>query len=242
MTRTTVRAAAALAAAVVAIVLVISPAQAAAYRYWTYWQAPVGATAWTFGTQGPGTSVPADGAVEGWSFAVSTESASPEDAPATAPDFAAICGATPVQLDSKRVALVIDPGSAGLAPEGETPPEPITTCVVIEPDATGYDVLRSAATVRTEDGLVCGIAEYPARECATVLDDAEAAALTASAAAADPTPSPLPSVTGLPTGPDGSGGVGGGSPVATLVVAVLLIGAAAFGWHRFRGQQSGSEQ
>ena len=65
MTRTTVRAAAALAAAVVAIVLVTSPAQAAAYRYWTYWQAPVGAAAWTFGTQGPGTSVPADGAVEG---------------------------------------------------------------------------------------------------------------------------------------------------------------------------------
>ncbi len=203
MTRTTARATAALAAAVVAVVLVASPAQAAAYRYWTYWQAPAGAVAWAFGTQGPGTSVPADGDVEGWSFAVSTESANADDAPASAPDFAAICGATPVQVDSKRVALIIDPGPAGLAPDGETPPAPVTTCIVVPPDATGYDVLRAAATVRTEDGLVCAIADYPARECATVLDDAEAAALLAEAADADPTPSPLPSVTGLPAGPDG---------------------------------------
>ncbi len=142
-----------------------------------------------------------------------------------------------MQLDAKRVALVIDSGPAGLAPDGETPPAPISTCIVIEPAASGYDVLRAAATVRTEDGLVCGIADYPARECATVLDDAEAAALLAAAEASDPTPSPLPSVTGLPTGPDGSGGVGGGSPLATLLVAVLLIGAAAFGWHRFRRQE-----
>ena len=85
MTRTTVRAAAALAAAVMAAVLVSAPAQAAAYRYWTYWQAPVGAAAWAFATQGPGTSVPADGDVEGWSFAVSTESANADDAPATDP-------------------------------------------------------------------------------------------------------------------------------------------------------------
>lgn len=231
------RAAAALAVGLMAVVLVPAPAQAAAYRYWTYWQAPVGATAWAFATQGSGTSVPADGAVEGWSFSVSTESANAGDAPATAPDFAAICGSTPVQLDSKRVALVIDPGPAALAPEGETPPAPITTCVVIEPDATGYDVLRTAATVRTDDGLVCAVADYPARECAVVLDDAEAAELLARVAVADPTPSALPSVTGLPTGPDGSGGVGGGSPFATLLVAVLLIGAAAFGWHRFRGQR-----
>lgn len=237
MTRTTVRAAAALAVAALAVVLVAAPAQAAAYRYWTYWQASADGTAWAFGTQGPGTSVPADGAVEGWSFAVSTESADVDDAPATAPDFASICGSTPVQLDGKRVALVIDPGPAALAPAGETPPAPITTCVVIEPEATGYDVLRSAATVRTDDGLVCAIADYPARECATVLDDTEAAELLAAVAATDPTPSALPSVTGLPTGPDGSGGVGGGSPLATLLVAVLLIGAAAFGWHRLRGQR-----
>lgn len=235
MTRTTVRAAAALAAAALAVVLVTSTVHAAAYRYWTYWQAPVGAAAWAFSTQGPGTSVPADGAVEGWSFAVSTESAGSDDAPATLPDFADICDSTPVQLDSKRVALVIDPGPAALAPDGEVPPAPITTCIVIQADATGYDVLRSAATVRTGDGLVCAIGGYPARECAPVLDDAEADELLARAAAADPAPSPLPSVTGLPTGPDGSSGVGGGSPVATLLVAVALIGAAAFGWRRLRG-------
>lgn len=233
------RAAAALAVAVLAVVLVSSPAQAAAYRYWTYWQAPAGAAAWSFATQGPGTSVPADGDVEGWSFAVSTESANAEDSPATLPDFAAICGSTPGQPDAKRVALVIDPGPAALAPEGETPPAAVTTCVVIEPEATGYDVLRSVATVRTDDGLVCAVDEYPARECATVLDDAEAARLLAEDAATDPTSSSLASVTAMPSEADDQGDTGsdGGSPVATLLVAVLLIGAAAFGWHRFRGQR-----
>jgi hypothetical protein len=232
MTRTAARGTGALALALLAVVLVTAPAHAAAYRYWTYWQAPSGATAWTFATQGPGTSVPADGAVEGWAFGVTTESADPDDAPTGRPDFAAICGSTPVQLDSKRVALVVDPGPGAIAPAGQTPPAPITTCVVIAPDASGYDVLRAAATVRTEDGLVCAIADYPADECATILDDAEAADLLARATVADPVPSPLPSVTGLPTGPDGTGG---GSPIATLAVTAVLVGAALFGWRRLRG-------
>jgi hypothetical protein len=234
MTRTTVRGTAALAAALTAVVLVSSPAHAAAYRYWTYWQGTAGA--WAFATQGPGTSVPADGDVEGWSFAVSTESANADDAPAAPPGFAAICGSTPAQPDTKRVALVIDTGAAGLAPDGESPPAPVTTCVVIAPDATGYDVLRSVATVRTEDGLVCGIADYPAGECAAVLDDAEAADLLARAAStgAAPTtmPSPAPSLTGMPADRDGGGS---GSPLATIAVAALLIIAAALGWRRFRG-------
>jgi hypothetical protein len=140
-----------------------------------------------------------------------------------------------VQLDSKRVALVVDPGPGAIAPDGQPPPAPITTCVVAEPAAPGYDILRAAATVRTEDGLVCAIADYPAAECATILDDAEAVDLLARATSADPTPSPLPSVTGLPTGPDGTGGAGGGSPIATLAVTAVLVGAALFGWRRMRG-------
>jgi hypothetical protein len=45
----------------------------------------------------------------------------------------------------------------------------------------------------------------------------------------------MPSVTGLPTGPDGNGGAGGGSPIATLAVTGVLVGAALFGWRRLRG-------
>ena len=232
MTRTTVRGTGALALALVAVALVAPPAQAAAYRYWTYWQAPVGAAAWSFATQGPGTSIPADGDVEGWAFTVSTESGNAEDAPATAPDFATICDGTPVQPERKRVALVIDPGPAAVAPDGQAPPAAIAACLVVEPDATGYDVLRAAAPVRTEDGLVCGIDGYPSVECAVVLTGAEAAELRAQVEEADPTPSALPSVTGLPTGADAT--AGGGSPIATLAVSALLLGAAAFAWRRLR--------
>jgi hypothetical protein len=219
MTTTTTRSlgASALALLVVVVALAAPPARAAAYRYWTYWQSSPGASAWAFSTQGAGTSVPADGSVEGWAFGVTTDSGARDDAPATDPDFDSICGGTPVALDSKRVALVIDPGPAAIAPDGQVPPAVVATCVVAEPDASGYDILRSVAQVRTEDGLVCGIAGYPTGECAPVLDDAEAADLRAAAEATSPVASAMPSVTGLPGGPDGSAG-SGGSPVATIEI------------------------
>jgi hypothetical protein len=238
MTRTTIRGAGAMALALVAVVLVAAPAQAAAYRYWTYWQAPATATAWAFATQGPGTSVPADGSVEGWSFGVSTQSANLDDAPSITADFAAICGATGAEPGRKRVALVVDTGPAALAPSGQAPPAPITTCVVTDPDDTGYDILRSVAEVRVEGGLVCGVAGYPTDECAPVLADAEAAALLASAAAASaPTttmPTTAPSVAAMPGGGDRGSAQDGGSPLATIAVAVLLLVGAGFGAWRYR--------
>ena len=235
--RTTAGGAGALALALAAVVLISAPAHAAEYRYWTYWQAPAGAAAWAFATQGPGTAVPGDGAVEGWAFGVTTESGSQDDAPTVGPDFAAVCGTTPVDAGRKRVALVVDPGPAVIAPTGQAPPAPVSTCVVADADATGYDVLRSVVDVRTDGGLVCGIAGYPTGECAALLDDAEATDLQARAAAARPSASPLPSVTGLPGGPDGSAAPGGGSPVATIVVAALLIGGAAYSARRYRGSR-----
>jgi hypothetical protein len=227
-TRTIARGIGALALTLAAVVLVPAPAHAAAYRYWTYWQAPVGAAAWDFATQGPGTAVPADGAVEGWAFGVTTESGSKDDAPATPPDFAALCGATPAEPGRKRVALVVDSGPAAFAPKGQVTPSALATCVVADAGATGYDVLRSVVEVRTDGGLVCGVAGYPTDECAALLDADEAAALLAGAAAAGPEPSATASVTGMPGTTDGTTDVGAGSPVATVVVAALLIGAAAY--------------
>jgi len=241
MTRTTARAGSALALTVLAVVLVATPAEAAAYRYWTYWQAPVGATAWTFATQGPGTSVPVDGAVEGWAFGITTASADPDDAPTTPPDFAAICGGTAEQPDRKRVALVIDPGPAAVAPDGDTAPPPRSACVVADPDATGYEILRSVVEVRTESGLVCGVDGYPSAECAPVLDDAEAQALLAAAsaepaAATDPTTPDAPDPTATESADTGSG-----SPVATIVVVggLALAGIAVLVWRRMRGRTEG---
>ena len=233
MTRTVARSAGALALATVATVLVAAPAQASAYRYWTYWQAPAGAATWSFATQGPATSLPADGSVEGWSFGVTTTSGSRDDAPATAPDFASICGNMAAEAGRKRIALVIDSGPAAVAPDGELPPAPVATCVVTDEQASGYDVLRSIAEVRTEDGLICGVAGYPARECAPVLDDAEADALLAAAAAA-PTAGAPSATASDGSGADAAGGMSTtpdagttGTPLATLAVAALLLGGGA---------------
>ncbi|MBA2388794.1 MAG: hypothetical protein H0V67_00950, partial [Geodermatophilaceae bacterium] len=40
--------------------------------YWSYWQAPPGASSWTYGGQGAGSTQPADGATEGWAFGAGT--------------------------------------------------------------------------------------------------------------------------------------------------------------------------
>ena len=236
-TRTSLRVTGALALVTMAGVLVAAPAQAAAYRYWTYWQAPVGASTWAFATQGPGTSVPVDGDVEGWAFGITTASADPDDAPAALPDFALICGGTPAEPDRKRVALVIDSGPAAVAPEGDTPPAPSTVCVVAAPDATGYAILRSVAEVRTEAGLICGVGGYPTAECAPVLADAEAQALLA-AASAEPAATP-PSAPTTAAEADSASATDSGSPAALLAVVggLALVGVGVLAWRRTSGRR-----
>lgn len=189
-------------AAVVASVVAPPSATAAAYRYWTYWQAPQGS--WSFATAGPATTVPADGSVQGWRFAVTSAAGTASDAPRPRASFAEICADTPAVAGSKRVALVIDFGDPSEAPEGEQPPAATAECVVADADATGYAVLRSAVSVRTDDvGLICALADYPARGCAELVDEpvaataAPASAAPAEAAAAtadDPSTSPVPTI------------------------------------------------
>ena len=85
-----------LRAAVIAILLtlaggaVAAPAQAAAYRYWGYFHLTKGA--WAFAATGPAQIVPADGAVDGWRFAVADESSI--RTPRATPTFAALCSST----------------------------------------------------------------------------------------------------------------------------------------------------
>jgi len=51
---------------------VAAPAQAAAYRYWGFFHQDKGA--WAFAQKGPAQTIPADGTVDGWRFAVADES------------------------------------------------------------------------------------------------------------------------------------------------------------------------
>mgnify|MGYP001807095404 CR=1 FL=1 len=218
-----------LAVAVLVAVGMAGSAQAAAYRYWTYWQG--GSGTWAFASAGPASTIPADGSVEGWRFAVTTSIGSASDAPATTASFEDICAGTPAQPDRKRVALVIDPGPQDIAPEGQQPPAATTVCIVAEPDATGYQVLRSAATVRTDGGLICAIDDYPAGECAPVVDlPAVAAAAATPASTAPASASPDPATAMDPGATETSGA--GGAPWLTAAVMVLVAVAAMVVWRR----------
>ncbi len=154
-----------------------SPANAAmGYRYWGYFQAPAGANTWTAAMTGPSVEVK-DGDVEGWAFVFSNTDI-PASNPMMDPDFNALCGETPEAAGKVRVGLVVDFGAANIAPEGETPREFFSDCVVVDEGSVGLDVLQSALEVRAGDsGLICGIAGYPSAECgaeieAPVIEDA----------------------------------------------------------------------
>jgi hypothetical protein len=118
--------------------------------------------------------------------------------------------------DKKRVALVVDPGMTQAAPQGEKPGALTTTCVQIETDATGYNILRSAMTVRTSNGFICGIDGYPAIECADVVDNAT----TAIDPSATQTRNSAPASSPLP-----------------VVIVVLVLGVVGGLLWRLRGRK-----
>ncbi|MET7688316.1 SCO2322 family protein [Streptomyces sp. NPDC005483] len=142
----------------------VSPARAAGYRYWSFWDRT--GTTWTYATQGPSTAVPSDGDVQGFRFAVSEDSAD-ADKPRGTASFTAICGDTAVRDGRKRVALVIDFGTAADAPPGEQPPASRTECAVVPRDATAAEALAAAAKPLrySTNALLCAIAGYPAAGC-----------------------------------------------------------------------------
>ena len=187
----------ALAVAVAVVVpsaVLPAASQAAAYRYWSYWLGAEGG--WAFANVGPAFRSPADGTLEGWRFSVSGVEGN--HAPSFAADFGAVCGDTAPEEGRKRVAVVVDPGLPADVPEGEQLPGAWAMCVVAEPRATGYDVLRAAATVRAERGLICAIGGYPSRGCADVIAD------PTPTPTKSPKPSPKPSRSPEPTTPTAS--------------------------------------
>jgi MYXO-CTERM domain-containing protein len=179
-----------------------NPAHAAGYRYWSFWDR-TGST-WTYATEGPSTAVPSDGDVQGFRFAVSEDSAD-ADTPRGPASFTAICGDTAARDGRKRVALVIDFGTASDAPSGETPPARRTECAVVPRDATTAEALATAAKPLryNTNALLCAIAGYPVAGCGE-------------------------QVSGKKTVPAESGSDGGPSVgLYAGLAAVALLGAAA---------------
>ncbi|MEV5971025.1 SCO2322 family protein [Streptomyces sp. NPDC051921] len=200
---------------------VAAPAEAAGYRYWSFWENQ--GKEWGYATQGPATARPADGDVIGFRFAVSKDS-SDASRPSTAPDFATICTGVAKKDGTKRVAVVVDFGGPTDAPPGETPPKPVLEvgCPEVREDATAAEALAAVAKPLRYDSnaLLCGIAGYPAKGCG------EQVAL----------PEEQPSATAKPsatraagTGTASDSGSGSDGPSVGLVVggaAVLLLGTA----------------
>nr|WP_028810034.1 SCO2322 family protein [Streptomyces sp. 351MFTsu5.1] len=157
--------AAALLAVLAGLLLAVAgPARATGYRYWSFWDRA--GTRWTYATQGPSTAVPSDGDVQGFRFAVSEDSSDASRPRGTA-SFAAICAHTPAQAGRKRVALVIDFGTAADAPSGEKPPAGRDACAVVDRDATTAEALAAVAKPLRygTNALLCAISGYPQAGC-----------------------------------------------------------------------------
>ncbi|MFE3878730.1 SCO2322 family protein [Kitasatospora sp. NPDC059146] len=149
-----------------------TPAQAAGYRYWSFWRGADGG-AWTYQQQGPAISVPPDGSVDGWRFALSPDGGQDAARPRTASGFDGICAATPAQDGRKRVAVVLDFGTAQDAgASAAAPPGSRTACASVAPRATSAEVLAAVAPpLRYEsNGMLCAIAGYPGAGCGDQVD------------------------------------------------------------------------
>ena len=141
----------------------ITPANAADYRYWTFWVTTN--DSWSFANEGAGTLKATDQMVTGWKFAITgADNGLP---PTESAVFAQLCPDTSEQAGTLRVAVVVDFNDQATAPEGETPPSPnVVKCVTVTEGQTAADALNAAGLeIRANDGFVCGINGYPKEEC-----------------------------------------------------------------------------
>jgi hypothetical protein len=229
-----------LRAAVIAILLTLAggvlaaPAQAAAYRYWGYFHLTKGA--WAFAATGPAQAVPADGAVEGWRFAVADESS--VRTPRATPTFAALCAGAAAKAGSKRVGLVLDFGRPADSADATTPPAPKATCVTVPEKATGADILvAGGATLRIDKTLDCAIDGWPATGCGDPVAHVSAAAASPDTKITIAVPkASAASPTGKSAGASSTGSRGLVLGGAGAIVLVALLGLAA--WRRGRDATS----
>ncbi|WP_425470994.1 SCO2322 family protein [Streptomyces armeniacus] len=187
------------------------------YRYWSFWERKDGA--WAYASQGPSFLRPDDGSVLGFRFAVSEDSAEATK-PRGAAGFGTICADTEPEPGSKRVALVVDFGTAADAPAGETPPKSRTACARIGEDGSAGDALAAEAKPLryNSDALLCAIAGYPESGCGEQISGkrkggSDGGAESGREDAAEG---------------DADGGMPAGLGIAAGAGAVLVLGAAAF--------------
>ena len=141
----------------------ITPANAADYRYWTFWVTTN--DSWSFANEGAGTLKATDQMVTGFKFAITgADNGLP---PTESAVFAELCPDTSEQAGTLRVAVVVEYNDQSIAPEGETPPSAnVVSCVTVNEGQTAADALNAAnLDIRAKDGMICGISGYPKEEC-----------------------------------------------------------------------------
>lgn len=211
--------------------VVAAPAQAAAFRFWGYFQLTNGA--WAFAQTGPAQAVPKDGAVEGWRFAVADESST--RTPRAMPTFDALCAGTRVTADTKRVGLVIDYGRPADGAKGAQPPVPRATCVAVPKKATGSDVLVAAgATLRLDKALTCAIDGWPATGCGENVDPVPAAAASPDTGITIAAPAASASAGPAAQSADNSSTSSRGLVLGALAAIVLVAALGFAAWRRGR--------
>ncbi|MCS0639233.1 SCO2322 family protein [Streptomyces sp. LP05-1] len=219
----------------VSVVAGAAPARAAGYRYWSFWTGDRNG-AWAYATEGPATARPGDGQVDGFRFAVSRDSAD-ADRPGPAPDFAAVCGATPAEPGRKRIGIVIDFGTAADAPAGQDPPAPRTACARVAPSATSAEALAAVAKPLryNSQALLCAIAGYPESGCGEQVADSPGTP-TEGPGKDQKSREPGDAGDSKDSGPSEDSEPSGSGPSVGVIAglaAVLLLGAAA-GWQARR--------
>ena len=143
-----------------------SETEAVGYRYWGYSQSSDDGTTWNTAMEGPATTNPKDGSVEGWNYTFSADGVVDPQAPSAAPDFQKLCGSTAQEEGKKRVGYVIEFGDPVIYPEGDSAPAPSSGCASIPVDGTGMDLLNAVAEVRAgEGGFICGLNGFPTKDC-----------------------------------------------------------------------------
>ena len=176
----------------------------------------------------PGTLqiVPADGSVDGWRYAVGDEQST--RFPRAVLTFDAICAATPAAAGQKRVGLVVEFGRPADSGDGATPPQPVALCASVPTDATSTDVLAKAGELRTEKGLVCAVAGYPAKDFGGEVKEVSAEAKAADtpvtiAAPAAATATPAAVAAPISAQPIAETSSTSGGTVAAYVIAGLAV-------------------
>jgi MYXO-CTERM domain-containing protein len=203
------------------IMLPAGAADAAAYRYWGYYQ--LSGDTWQFATKGPDQTNPADGSVEGWRFAVGTEDVT--RFPRATATFDKVCGDTEAVTGKKRVAVVIDYGRAADTADNTEPPAPVARCAQVATSATGLEVLSKVAEVRASKGLICGINGFPGSGCGDAVKTVSAEAKAADTPVTLTFPTHEGAGDAAKSGDDSHTGTYVGIGVAVLAAAAVALAA-----------------